>query len=279
VKIVSVLLALGAGLTFGAADFTGGLAAKSTPAVTVTLVSQAVGVAVLVLLMGLLPGVPTPAAFTSGAAAGIAGGLGLVAYLHALALGPMGVVAPLASVAGVSVPVVAGIVLGERLSPVATLGVVLGVVAIAIVAGGPRVERRAVVSAGPALALLGGAAFGVFFVLLDRTPDGSGLWPLIGARASSLVLLGLIAAVGRIAMPSRAALPLIALSGSLDMLSNILFLFATRTGLLTIAALLSSLYPIVVVVLARYLLAERLRRPQVAAVALAMLAVALITVA
>jgi drug/metabolite transporter (DMT)-like permease len=279
VRIVSLLLALGAGLTFGAADFTGGLAAKRTPAVAVTLVSQAVGVAVLALLMGLLPGVATPAAFTSGALAGIAGGLGLVAYLHALALGPMGVVAPLASVAGVTVPVAAGLLLGERLPPLATLGIVVGLVAIVIVAGGPRVERRAAAPAGPALALLGGAGFGVFFVLLDRTPDGSGLWPLIGARASSLVLLGLIAAVGRIALPSRAELPLIALSGGLDMLSNVLFLFATRTGLLTIAALLSSLYPIVVVVLARQLLAERLGRPQVVAVALAMLAVALITVA
>jgi drug/metabolite transporter (DMT)-like permease len=276
---MSVVLALGAGLTFGAADFTGGLAAKRTPAVAVTLVSQTVGVAVLVLLMKLLPGTASPAAFISGALAGIAGALGLVTYLRALALGPMGVVAPLASVAGVSVPVAAGVVLGERLSSLAILGIVLGALAIILVAGGQRVERRAVVSAGPALALLGGAAFGVFFVLLDRTPDGSGLWPLIGARASSLVLLALIAAVGRVALPSRAALPLIALSGGLDMLSNILFLFATRTGLLTISALLSSLYPIVVVVLARQLLAERLGRPQVAAVALAMLAVALITVA
>ena len=93
------------------------------------------------------------------------------------------------------------------------------------------------------------------------------------------LLLAVIAAVGRVALPSRSALSLIAVSGALDMLANILFLFATRTGLLTISALLTSLYPIVVVMLARQLLAERLGRPQTVAVAFALIAVALITIA
>ena len=268
---MALLLALSSGLSFGAADFAGGLAAKRSPAVSVTLVSQAVGVIVLVLLVGVLPGRPTTAAFTTGA-------LSLVAYLRALALGPMGVVSPLASVAGVMVPVAAGVALGERLTVPATVGIVLGIVAVTIVAAGRRVERRAVLSTGPLLALLGGAGFGIFFVLLDRTPDGSGLWPFVGARASSLVMLGIIVAVGRAGLPSRDAMPLVAVSGGLDMLANILFLLATRTGLLTIAALLTSMYPIVVVVLARHLLAERLGRPQQVAVALSLAAVGVITV-
>jgi drug/metabolite transporter (DMT)-like permease len=229
-------------------------------------------------LMGALPGRPSTAAFTTGALAGVAGALSLVAYLRALALGPMGVVSPLASVAGVMVPVAAGVALGERPTVLAAVGIVLGVVAVTIVASGRRLERRAVLSTGPLLALLGGAGFGVFFVLLDRTPDGSGLWPFVGARASSLVMLGLIVAVGRAGLPSREAMPLVAVSGGLDMLANVLFLLATRTGLLTVAALLTSLYPIVVVVLARHLLAERLGRPQQVAVALSLAAVGVITV-
>lgn len=275
---MALLLALSSGLSFGAADFAGGLAAKRSPAVSVTLVSQAVGVIVLVLLVGVLPGRPTTAAFTTGALAGIAGALSLVAYLRALAVGPMGVVSPLASVAGVMVPVAAGVALGERLTVPATVGIVLGIVAVTIVAAGRRVDRCAVLSTGPLLALLGGAGFGIFFVLLDRTPDGSGLWPFVGARASSLVMLGVIVAVGRAGLPSRDAMPLVAVSGGLDMLANILFLLATRTGLLTIAALLTSMYPIVVVVLARHLLAERLGRPQQVAVALSLAAVGVITV-
>lgn len=276
---MALLLALGSGLSFGAADFAGGLAAKRAPAVSVTWVSQAVGVAVLIVLMGALPGQPSVAAFTTGALAGIAGALSLVAYLRALALGPMGVVAPLASVAGVIVPVVAGLVLGERPTLLAAGGIVLGLIAVTVVASGRRVERRAVLSTGPLLALVGGAGFGVFFVLLDRTPDGSGLWPFVGARASSLLLLGIIVAVRGAGLPPRDTMPLVALSGGLDMAANILFLLATRAGLLTIAALLTSMYPIVVVVLARHLLAERLGRPQQVAVVLSLVAIGMITAA
>lgn len=275
---MGLVLALGSGLTFGAADFAGGLAARRAPATSVTLVSQAVGLAVLTVLLAFLPGEPTVAAFGTGGLAGIAGALGLIAYLRALALGPMGVVAPLASVVGVMVPVAAGVAFGERPSLLATVGIVLGVMAVSVVAGGRRVERRAALSTGPLLALAGGASFGVFFVLLDRTPDGSGLWPLVGARGSSLLLLALIVAISRAPLPSRAAMPLVAVSGALDMTANILFLLATRAGLLTIAALLTSLYPVVVVLLARHLLAERLGRPQAVAVGLSLAAVAVITV-
>lgn len=289
---MALVLALGSGLTFGVADFAGGLAAKRASATSVTFVSQAIGLIVLLPLLGVLPGTPSVAAFVSGGLAGIAGALGVVAYLRALALGPMGVVAPLASVVGVMVPVVVGVVAGERPSLLAALGIAVGLIAITVVAGGGRrtedqdtggrpansaasvdLDRR-----GPLLALAGGAAFGVFFVLLDLTPTGSGLWPLVGARIASLALMGGAVALVSRTLPPRDALPMVAASGALDMLANILFLLATRAGLLTISALLASLYPVVVVLLARQLLAERLRRPQVVAVVLALLAVGVITV-
>lgn len=291
---MALVLALGSGLTFGVADFAGGLAAKRASATSVTFVSQAIGLIVLLPLLGVLPGTPSVAAFVSGGLAGIAGALGVVAYLRALALGPMGVVAPLASVVGVMVPVVVGVVAGERPSLLAALGIAVGLIAITVVArGGRRTEdqdtggRPTNSSAGasvvldrrgPLLALAGGAAFGVFFVLLDLTPTGSGLWPLVGARIASLALMGGAVALVSRTLPPRDAMPMVAASGVLDMLANILFLLATRAGLLTISALLASLYPVVVVVLARQLLAERLRRPQVVAVVLALLAVGVITV-
>jgi EamA domain-containing membrane protein RarD len=104
------------------------------------------------------------------------------------------------------------------------------------------------------------------------------VWPLVGARASSLTLLALLAGAVGGGWPSRRNMPMVAASGALDMLANVLFLLATRAGLLTISALLASLYPVVVVVLARHVLAERLRRPQVLAVVLALIAVATITI-
>lgn len=286
--MAALMLAVGSGLTFGIADFVGGLAAKRASATAVTLVSQAIGLLVLLPLMAVLPGVPSVAAFASGAVAGIAGALGVVAYLRALALGPMGVVAPLASVVGVMVPVVAGVAVGERPSALAALGIAVGLVAITVVAAGgdrgrkpagwDRGVRASGDRRGPLLALAGGAAFGVFFVLLDLTPPGSGLWPLVGARVASLTMLGTALAVAGRGLPARGTLPLVAVSGAMDMAANILFLLAARAGMLTISALLASLYPVVVVVLARQVLAERLRRPQLVAVVLALVAVGVITI-
>src|SRR5262245_18232 len=166
---MALLLALGAGLSFGFADFVGGFAAKRTPATTVTALSQVAGFAVLLAALPLLPGTPSVAALGFGALAGVAGSLGLVAYLRALAAGPMGLVAPLTSVVGVGVPVVVGLLSGERLSALATGGLVLGVVAISIVAGGGG-RRREQGHTGPLLAVLAGLMIGAFLVLLHQTP-------------------------------------------------------------------------------------------------------------
>jgi len=276
---MALLLALGSGLTFGVADFIGGLAAKRASVVRVTLLSQAIGLAVVLPLLAVLPGTPSLAAIVSGALAGLGGAIGLLAYLRALALGPMGVVAPLAGMVGVMVPVIVGLVRGERLSLLAAAGIVLGLVAIGVVAGGgSRTGERSAGGNGPLLALTAGVAFGVFFVLLDLTPTGSGVWPLVGARLSSLTLLGLLTAAVGGGWPRRPTMPMVVATGALDMFANVLFLLATRAGLLTVSALLASLYPVVVVILARHVLAERLRRPQVLAVVLALVAIAAITV-
>lgn len=273
---MALLLALGAGVSFGTADFVGGLAAKRTPATTVTVLSQAAGFAVLLLALPWVSSVPSAAALGFGALAGVAGSLGLVAYLRALAAGPMGVVAPVTSVVATAVPVTAGLLAGERLSALATAGLVVGVVAIGIVAGGGG-RTRGDGAAGPALAVVGGLLVGAFLVLLDQTPDDSGLWPLVGARLASLTMLGTWLVATRAALPTRVDLRLIALTGVLDMGANVLFLLATRAAPLTITSLLVSMSPVVIVLLARQVLAERLGRSQVAAVALSLVAIAAVS--
>ena len=274
---MALLLGLGAGLSFGAADFVGGLAAKRSPATTVTVLSQVAGFIVLLAVLPFLGGTISAAALGFGALAGIAGSLGLVAYLRALAAGPMGLVAPITSITAVAVPVVAGLLAGERLSVLATGGLVLGLVAIGIVAGGGGRTREAG-SAGPLLAVVGGLLVGAFLVLLDHTPDTSGLWPLVGARLASLTMLGLWTFATRAELPSRVNLRLIVGSGILDMSANVLFLLATRVGALTVTSLLVSMSPVVIVLLARQVLAERLHRSQVTAVALSLVAVAAVTI-
>ena len=130
------------------------------------------------------------------------------------------------------------------------------------------------------MALVGGIGFGVFFVALDASPADSGLWPLLGARAASLALLTVALKLRRSRLPhDRTAVGLAVGSGVLDMAANALFLAATRTGLLSLTALISSLYPVIVAVLAAAFLRERLDRLQWAGVATCLAAVALIALA
>lgn len=296
---MAALLALASSLAWGVGDFLGGRVASRAPALTVTVTTQLAGFVLVLLVAPVAGGTASAGAMGLGAVAGGVGGLGLVLYFRALAIGPMGVVAPLSGAVGAMVPVTAGLATGEEVGGLALLGIVAGLVAVVLstvnpgggteatplggAAAAPRRARmRAAVgpggrAVGPLLGLLAGLAFGLFFVLLDRTPPGSGLWPLVGARAASVPLLAVVAVVRGRAWPARADVGQVIVSGLLDSTANALFLFATRLGLLALTGLLSSLYPVVIVLLARQVLGERLARVQAAGVALAMVAVALVS--
>lgn len=276
---MSPFLALGASLSFGVADFLGALAAKRTSALTATVGMQTVGLLALLPFLPLLPGTPSTLALGIGAVSGAAGTGGLLVYLRFMARGPIGIVSPLAAVTGAAVPVAWGaLVTGDELSTVQLLGVVLALVSVVVVA---RVPDSSVRSAdlGAVLGGLGsGVLFGAFFIALDATPSDSGMWPLVGARIASVIaLLALIRILARPLRPRPAAPHLLA-AGFLDMFANVLFLLATRGGLLSISALLSSLYPVVAVLLARQVLRERLDPVQSGGVVGALVAMALLVV-
>jgi drug/metabolite transporter (DMT)-like permease len=276
---VGPVLALASALSFGMSDFTGGLAARRASAAVVTLGAQIAGLLVLAPALLLLGGTASVRAVGIGGVAGLLGAGGLLLYLRCMAVGPMGVVSPLAALVGVAVPVAWGVLVsGEALRVVEIAGVVLGAVAVGCVAyvrGGARLTD----ARGPLLALAAGAAFGGFFVALDATPADSGLWPLLGARVAGIGLLSLLLLVARRGAPDPRTSRLILASGMLDMAANVLFLLATRADLLSLSALLASLYPVIVVVLARQLLAERLTRLQSVGVTAALVATGLIVLA
>lgn len=276
---MGALLALGSALSFGISDFAGGLAARRASALTVTLLGQLAGLAVLLPAAVLVSGTASPRALLLGAGAGLFGSLGLVLYLRCMAIGPMGLISPTAALVGAGVPVAWGVALaGEVLRPRAVVGVVAGLVAVVLVAYRPGTSLRDAGTRGPLMAAAAGVAFGLFLVLLDLTPDESGLWPLVGARIAGASLLSALLASRRRPWPDGTGRTLAVGSGVMDQCANVLFLLATRAGLLSLASLLSSLYPVVVVVLARQVLQERLTRVQAAGVALALLASALIAV-
>ena len=300
---MAALLAIASATTFGVADFLGGLASRRTHVLVIAALSQFAGLAVLAVVLPLSGVAPTAAAMAWGAAAGIAGAGGLVFYFRALAIGPMGVTAPVAAVVGAALPVGVGVAMGERPGPLAVVGVVLGVVAVALASrpaadddhvadgdapdlvtdvaagmvaraddglaarsetlmldGTPEVTltAQARLRAGLLAALAAGLAFGAFFVTLAAAPDSGGLWPLLGARIAGLALLGVLLLRRRPGVPDGRAIAIGLVSGLLDMTANVLFLLATQTGMLVLVAVLASLYPVGVVLLARAVLRERL---------------------
>jgi drug/metabolite transporter (DMT)-like permease len=167
-------------------------------------------------------------------------------------------------------------VLGDELSGWQMLGVLLALASVVVVAWVPGSTAGAADLGGILGGLGSGVLFGAFFIALDATPPDSGMWPLVGARvASALGALVLLRIVSRPAHPGPA-LPHIIASGALDVTANVLFLLATRGGLLSISALLSSLYPVVALLLARQVLRDRLHPVQASGVVGSLCAMALL---
>jgi drug/metabolite transporter (DMT)-like permease len=192
-----------------------------------------------------------------------------------LATGKMSVVAPVTAVWAVVVSAVAGMVIGDRLSVGALAGVALAITAITLIGqDGTRVEAKSGhkwgAAHGLAAGLSAGVLIGVFFIALKQTSPTSGLLPLVAARVAALIALGAVAFSRRPPwLIERDVVGLIVAGGALDIFANVLYLLATREGMLTIAATLTSLYPASTILLARLVLGERLRRIQIVGLACA----------
>ncbi len=277
---MAILLALGCAVVYGASDFLGGLASRKTSVFGVVAWSQIIGLVALLALLPWLGGPVEAADLWWGAASGLAGAAGLVVFFRTLARGVMSVIAPVTAVTAAAVPVLVGLLTGDRIGVWSAVGIGLALAAVVLVSAEGGLS--ALSQARPASllpALLAGSMFGIFFVLLDRTGDDSGLTPLVTARLASVALVATIALLTRQPLKvTRAALPLVAASGVGDMTANALFLLATQQdGQLAITGVLASLYPVSTVVLAQVVLRERLVGAQVAGLGAAVAAVVLIT--
>ena len=277
--MLAVFLAFGASLGWGGADFLGGSETRRLPVLTVSLFSQAVGFA---FMLGLVvvgnEGLPDGRTVALGLVAGCLGGVGLATLYAALALGPMGVVAPMVSLS-VIVPVAAGLLNAERPAAVQMVGVVVASGGVALAArhrdeAGTRVSPRAI-----GLALVSAVCLGMLAVLLSRAGETDAFWAVLLVRIGSLTLLGIVAIARRpsFVTTQRQRLTLASV-GVLDSGSNLLFVLASQRGLLSLVAVVASLYPVTTVLLARGFLGERLSRVQAAGVTLALIGIALIAI-
>jgi drug/metabolite transporter (DMT)-like permease len=275
----ALLLALACSVTYGAADFLGGVAARGAHVLRVVVVAAPASLLVELLLWPVVgAGFPT-AAVTWGAASGLASAAAFALLYRTLAIGPMSVLSPVTALVSAALPVGVGLVDGETFSTLAVVGMVLAFVAIVVVSGGTGARSVRPTRTALILAFGAGAAIALQLVCLDRAPSDSGVAPLIVGRAvSSVVVLGAAFALRRHLGDRRPSLAAAAGAGALDSLANFAFLLAVREGDLAIVAVITALYPASTVLLARAFLAERIGPTQLAGLGVAAVAVSLLAV-
>jgi drug/metabolite transporter (DMT)-like permease len=282
-QAMTAVLALTGALIVGASDFAGGFAARRDPAVRVTAWIQAVSLALLTL--ALLPVGWTDVVtrdIVAGAIAGLSSMFSFIALYKSFTLGPISLMAPTAAVLSAIIPTGVGALRGETMSAVNLAGVVLSVIAIVLVSQ----DRLGVKDSsnldslpwsGFVLAALAGTGFSIFFLALAETNPDSGLWPLVIARLVSVPVVSLIAVVATGSLVVAKGNPhILALGGLGEALANICALIAYQRGPLSVAAVLSALFPVSTVLLARSILSEHLLPIQSIGVVMALGAIPLV---
>lgn len=256
---MAAVLSLLCAATYGVGDFCGGMAAKRASAAAVLLWSHVVGLLLIVAAVPLIGGVLTGPDLLVGGLAGLGGAAGVGLLYQALSIGPMSVVAPVTALLAAAVPVVAGVATGDRPGVAASVGMGLALIAIVLVSAEGGGSLRPSDRRGVSYAMGAGLGFGLFFVALSYTEDGAGLWPLVAARGASVAVMTILALAHRVphSLPAGPTRRLTAAAGSLDALANVFYLLAVREGLLSLVSVLSSLYPVSTVLLARLVLRER----------------------
>ncbi len=264
------IFALTSAVFYGLGDFLGGIATRKMSVWTVTAWSQTLGIGVLGIGLIVVPAeAVTTADILWGAIAGAIGLFGLAVLYSTLASGSMTIVAPIAGATTAVIPVVVDLSQGAELSARHWIGIGLALGAVLLIGNDPASRGTDIRMVGRAV--LAGAAFGIFFIALAQTSEASGLWPLVGARGTTIPIAFAIAGVrGVAARPGGRDLGMLAVLGNLDMAANVSIALALQRGPLGISAVLSSLYPAFTAVTAVVILHERPRPGQIVGIVLAM---------
>ena len=271
------MLALLSSVLWGTADFVGGTVSRRLPAPLVVGLSQFAGLLAISLVAATAGALDAPTGYLPWAVgAGLAGLTGLVCFYAALAMGTMGIVSPIAAV-GVAVPVVVGIAQGERPGSLQVAGIVIAIAGI-VLASGPELSGRA--GAVPLLlAAVAAVGFGLALLFIAKGSESSTLMTLVTMRATSVAVMALalgVMARRTLVRPTGGDYAVIAVVGLADVAANLTFGLASTRGLVSVVAVLGSLYPVATALLARFVHSERLAPLQVAGVSAALAGVACI---
>ncbi len=266
-------------LTYGSADFSGGLAAQNNSATSVVAWAHAVGIPVALIAAPLIGSSSvTMGDLLWGIAAGLSGAIGIGILYRGLASGLAAVVSPVAALTGATLPVFFAIITGERPEILTWLGVGLALPAILFLSIEKQNKKDHVLKS-LRLGFLAGCGFSGFFILIAQTGDGSGMWPLLVSRMATAPFFFLLTAIQkRKIMLHKVSLGYALIAGTLDLGANIFYLLATRTGFMITAVIISALYPAPTVVLQRIFRGERLSVNRIIGLILAIVGAALIGV-
>jgi drug/metabolite transporter (DMT)-like permease len=290
-----ILLGLTAAVLYGSGDFLGGMATRRLQVLPVLMLADTAGLIVALAVAAVSPGAVGLAGLAWGISAGLIGGFGLIIFYIGLAAGPMSVVAPVSGLVSTVLPVAVALAEGERPGIGVYAGALLCLVAIVMASSSGHADGAGSAGGAGAVARPGGAgrgraigygvvagvAFGLFFLLMRNAGESGEFWPVAAGRIGELAVLLIAAAVLRRSLSARGAdgrlLLAAAGAGAIDVVANICYVAATRTGMLGLAVVLASLYPGITVLLARVVLGERLRWVQRAGLVLAAIGILLVT--
>jgi drug/metabolite transporter (DMT)-like permease len=275
----SIVLALCAALSWGVSDFLGGVSSRRLPLLWVLLATQTVGLAVATPIAALRtsPEFDTPT-LVAAVAGSLAGLVGIAGLYRAIALGVGSIAAPI-SATGAALPVAFGLLRGEPTTGFQELGMVFALLGVVVASrtGQEQAHLGRDARLGIGFAIVAALGFGGFFVLLHEASAHDVFWAVSIQRLTGSVVIGLIVLARRPRFQVRwSDAPWLVMVGVLDQAANVLYGLASTVGLVSLSAVLASLYPIMTVVLARLVLNERISSVQKSGVALALTGVALV---
>jgi drug/metabolite transporter (DMT)-like permease len=281
--LISITLGLITALVYGFCDFFGAIAAKKIRAITVTALSSIVGLALLLSLSGWLGINFTPTAIFWGLVGGAISAIAINSLYTALAIGPISIASPLTAVLSAIVPAVVGVSLGDQFSGLGWLAIGLILVAVVLVGFIPGDEVRLPSLRGLIHALVAGIGIGFVMVCLDAAPRNGGVATIVVIRIATFLILGVASLISFKRRPNpgelRSAGKLwwaMILAGLLESLANVLFTVATQVGTLTVVAVLTALFPLGTILLARVVLKEKIAKVQLIGIFIAIGASALL---
>jgi drug/metabolite transporter (DMT)-like permease len=274
--VAAIVLALGASLSWGFADFFGPLKGRTLGVLRVLFWAELAGLLMIAAAVAVRWRWPHDAAVLLAIPAALSGTLGLFAYYRGMAVGAMSVVAPIAGVSA-AVPVAVGLATGERPSPVQISGIVIALVGVGLASREKR-EGEARVAAGVGLALLAAIGFGGYFVPMHAAGAADFWWSSLIFRATAAAVICIAVAFVRPTLRVSAGdVVFVSAVGFGDMFGNLLFAASSGHGLISVTSVLASLYPIVTVALARVVLRERVSRSQQYGVVATLVGIAMIS--